>query len=310
MRIHGLCVVKNEADIIRQTLAAAGRWCDSIYVLDNGSRDETWSIVSELGQRYKCIVPYKQDAQPFSDGIREDIFQEFKMNGRHGDWWCILDADEFYIDDPRCFLEAVPGAYNSVWMKLYVYRFTDRDLDRYQRDPRLYSDEIPVEERLRYYVIGEYAGMRFFRHSDHVRNIAVSDIHPIYPKRIRVKHFAYRSPRQIQLRLDTRREPMLRGDFVHEKRSNWIPGGTSVSGPATLDDLPESWLERVTPSSSCRFDVDGVLDEEEDSWKPPPAPSLIVTFTSRIRVHFKRVRRVFRRLKPRRPRRSGQGRSH
>jgi hypothetical protein len=34
-----------------------------------------------------------------------------------GDWWCILDADEFYIDDPREFLEAVPKRFSSVWMQ-------------------------------------------------------------------------------------------------------------------------------------------------------------------------------------------------
>ena len=296
MKIHGLCVVKNEADIIRQTLRAAGQWCDSVYVLDNGSTDETWTIVCELAQCNKHVVPYKRDPQLFYDGLREDIFVAFKKNARRGDWWCILDADEFYIDDPKSFLESVPQQYNSVWMKLFVYLFTDRDLERYRSDPSVYSSEVPVEERLRYYVIGEYSWTRFFRHSDSLRNFTKDDIHPVYTRRIRVKHFAYRSPQQIQLRLETRRELMLRGDFIHEKRSNWIPGGTLVAGPATLNDLPKSWQERVTPSSSCYFDTGDGVYEEEDAWEPPPAPSLIAISISRIRVHLRRARRAIRRF--------------
>jgi len=289
MKIHCISVVKNEADILKQTLRAAANWCDWIYVLDNGSTDGTWEVVRELSRVDQRIVPYKRDLRPFDDGIREDVFRNFGSNASKGDWWCILDADEFYIDDPRSFLGSVPDKYKSVWMKIYAYLFTDADLIAYRDDPGLHSDEIPIEKRLHHYVIGEYAGMRFFRHSTNLRDLASKDIHPIYPKRIRMKHFAYRTPKQIQLRLDTRREPMQRGDFVHEKRANWVTGATLVIGPASRDEIPQSWEERVTPSSECRVDSGGELPDEEDCWRPPRAPSLMATLRFRARRLMRRA---------------------
>lgn len=108
MKIHGLCVAKNEADIIEQTLRAAAEWCDWIYVLDNGSTDGTWEKVQALSSALPCVVPFKQDARPFDDGIRGEILRHYLPRARRGDWWCILDADEIYVDNPRVFLQGVP----------------------------------------------------------------------------------------------------------------------------------------------------------------------------------------------------------
>lgn len=93
MKIHGLCVVKNEADIIEQTLRYAAKWCDYIYVLDNGSSDGTWEKVQTLARVLPCVTPFMQDSQPFDDGIRGKILGRYATHANHGDWWCILDAD-------------------------------------------------------------------------------------------------------------------------------------------------------------------------------------------------------------------------
>lgn len=47
MRIHALCLVKNEAAILRQSLQAARAWCGAIYVFDNGSSDGTWEFFNK-----------------------------------------------------------------------------------------------------------------------------------------------------------------------------------------------------------------------------------------------------------------------
>ena len=69
MLIHGLCLVKNEGDIVREGLTAARQWCDHIYVLDNGSTDNTWDIVQEMSASDPGIVPWKQDDVAFSDAL-------------------------------------------------------------------------------------------------------------------------------------------------------------------------------------------------------------------------------------------------
>src|SRR5689334_2374515 len=127
MRIRALSLVKNEADIIAHNLKAASEWCDAIYVFDNGSADGTWEIVQAMAGSIEAIVPFKQDSKPFSDSLRQEIFAHFRDAARPGDWWCILDADEYYVDDPRAFLGRVPDMYRSVWPQLYTYLFTEDD---------------------------------------------------------------------------------------------------------------------------------------------------------------------------------------
>jgi hypothetical protein len=108
MKIHGLSLVKNEADVLQETLTRALHWCDHIYVFDNGSSDGTWELVKELAKQHLQIVPYKQDDVLYSNGLLADIFNVFRSKAGPRDWWCRLDADEFYIDDPRIFLTKIP----------------------------------------------------------------------------------------------------------------------------------------------------------------------------------------------------------
>jgi glycosyltransferase involved in cell wall biosynthesis len=254
MAIHAISLIKNEADIIEHTLHAALRWCDHIYVFDNGSTDGTWQKVQAMAKKFPAIVPWKQDPKPFRDSLRAEVFRQFSNRLRPGDWWCILDADEIYIDDPSEFLAKVPDCYHSVWHQHYTYLFTDKDAEEYARNPEAYEN-VPAPERLRYYVLSEYSEPRFARHTRDFRTHPNWFRHPIYPRRIRLRHYGYRSPGQITLRLETRLEPMTRGEFVHEKRSNWHPGGYAPVGPATYSDLPVGWEERVVPSEGCHLDT-------------------------------------------------------
>lgn len=289
MRIHGLCVLKNESDIIEQMLRASAQWCDAIYILDNGSTDGTWEIVRELAHELQSIVLYKQDPQPFTDDMRGEIFRHYEARAALGDWWCILDADEFYIDDPREFLRGVPKDYNAVWHQSYNYLFTDKDLADYKQNPGLYDDHVPIEQRSRYYMVNDYSEMRFFRHSKALKQVSYQ-IYPVYPRRIRLKHFMYRSPDQIRKRLQTRREPMERGEFLHEKRANWVAGEPALPGPAQPWELPRSWEERVVPASECHFDShDGVFPEGA-LWAPPRPPRWHHKLLSRALKVLSRVR--------------------
>ena len=49
MKIFGLMVLKNEGDIVGQTLEAALAWCDRIAILDNRSPFSMRSESSDLG---------------------------------------------------------------------------------------------------------------------------------------------------------------------------------------------------------------------------------------------------------------------
>ena len=113
MRIHGLMLVKDEADIVGATLEAAARWCDSIYVFDNGSSDGTWELIQAIAARDPRVVPYKQDAKPFRQSLRGEIFRQFRDRAHPGDWWCILDGDEFYACDVEGARAAFRGDFGA-----------------------------------------------------------------------------------------------------------------------------------------------------------------------------------------------------
>ena len=58
MKIHGLMVIRDEDDIIAESLASLLEWIDGIYILDMGSTDMTWEIVNDIAQREKRVVPF------------------------------------------------------------------------------------------------------------------------------------------------------------------------------------------------------------------------------------------------------------
>jgi glycosyltransferase involved in cell wall biosynthesis len=176
MAIHGLCIVKNEADIIEQTLRAASRWCDHIYVFDNGSDDGTWELIQALAGELPAVVPFKQDPLPFTDALRGQIFRAYKHRAEEGDWWCVLDADEFYIDDPRLFLAAVPTRYRAVWPAVYTFLFTEQEAEAYRVDPSHYGAAVPIADKLHHYVLNDYSELRFFRHDPALADRAPADL--------------------------------------------------------------------------------------------------------------------------------------
>jgi hypothetical protein len=275
MRIFSMCLVRDEADVIAQTLTTAAEWSDAIYVFDNGSADGTWEIVLELAKVEPRIWPDRQDSTPYSPDLRRLLFSAHEHGSGEGDWWCSLDADEFYIDDPRAFLADVPSRFDEIWAASFEFYFTDDDAERCERDPPLYADDVPVERKLRYYA-NNWSEPRFFRYRHGLRwesGAWPERLGPAYPQRIRLKHYQYRSPQQIQKRLDTRLEAMGRGRFLHEMLPDWndaVPSFRTADFAASdLQHVPRSWRDRVVDSSLLIEDLPGGDYVVDESVLPP-----------------------------------------
>ena len=291
MRIHGMSLVKNEADVIGQSLVAAATWADFIYVYDNGSDDSTWEIVRDLAATHPQIVPYKQEATPFGEFLRRELFERYRGTPR--DWWCTMDADEFYIDDPRRFLASVPERFGEVWNASFEYYFTDVDAARYEEDPAAYADDVPVGDKCRYY-INNWSEPRFFRNTERLEwnegEAWPEGLGPAYPERIRLKHYQYRSPPQIQRRLDSRRDAP--NSFRHEMLPDWKQ---AILRPLDVDfaaaDLayaPTSWRDRVVEASLLTEDRgDYVVDEAA----LPPIPRARPAWVKALRAGARRAKR-------------------
>jgi glycosyltransferase involved in cell wall biosynthesis len=296
VRIWGLCLVRDEADIIRQTLVAASEWCDAVYVLDNGSNDGTWELVQALADDLPTVVPHARDLRPYSPALRGDLFRAHRHEAAIGDWWCIVDADEQYIDDPRVFLAGVPRRYGQVWSASFEYYLTDLDVIRYREDPTRYADEVPVEEKCRYY-INNWSERRCFRHT---RRLLWGDddwpepLGHVFKRRIRLKHFQYRSPQQIQRRIETRRKALEDGRFLHEGLPNWaeamVDPAQVVFARSDSAFAPSSWTERVLDHRLLLEDT-GDASYEIDEPKLTPIPRPWPAWMRRLRRLLRRLQR-------------------
>lgn len=235
MKIHGICLVKNEGDIMEFFLRESARWCDRIYVFDNGSTDGTWQTAQNLAATIPQVLPYASDGRPFDDSLRAEVFNQFRREASSGDWWCRLDADEIYLDDPRAFLSGVPAAHHVVWAIHLQYYLTHEDLTRFDvtnlEPPRIDRANLP-----RRYTANA-SEPRFFRHRSGLAWPAGAwprHVGLVHPRRIRVQHFQYRSPAQMQVRVATRREAEQSGwqHFQHSLGGDWQ---TLIKDTAGLD---------------------------------------------------------------------------
>jgi glycosyltransferase involved in cell wall biosynthesis len=241
MKIFGSCLVKNEADIIEETLEHALTWCDHIIVDDNGSEDETWSIVQRMASKYPQIIAWRSKAQPYGNKLRGEPFRAFRHLSRRGDWWTRLDSDERYIDDPREFLAAVPSWHHVVVAAQFQYYFTDKDLSEWTGTENNKSGQ-PTHGRLHFYRC-EYAETRFFRYRPGLvwPDNASWPLHMgvVHPVPIRNRHLQYRSPHQMEMRWKVRQKAIAEGcgSFSHMRGQ-------------------DGWQEWIVPSGTCLDDRD------------------------------------------------------
>lgn len=212
MKIYGVCVVQNEADVIRDSVQWATRFCDRIWVWDLGSADGTWDVLDSL--RSPKIEPSLREI-PYSSSLRGRIFNEVRDQIEDGSWLYILDADEFLVGDPRPVLaraEESGAEVVGVWQANFFP--VAPDLERLREIGEEAWSAIPLEQRLSHYRV-EWFEWRFVRISKDLvwdtskaynvtRHADGRELRRFGPSMC-VRHYRYRSPAQVALRFRTRR---------------------------------------------------------------------------------------------------------
>lgn len=236
-RIHAICLVKNEGDVIAQTLRFASNFCHKIYVFDTGSTDDSWEQVQNSAS--EVVIPFRHESVPFYDGLRAQVFNAVRDRFETGDWLYILDADEFLAEDPRKAIRIAEreGA-QQVNTAQYNFHFTDLDWQRYQEG--LEPFDAPITERRRYYRFTNIE-QRLFQIDTALTWLEHTDadnphgfMTPKGAKKLKKCsyklpncHYQYRDPEQMQMRLETRRaaREVNNHNFIHyrslDNDMNW-----------------------------------------------------------------------------------------
>ena len=204
-------VVRDEDDILPQSLAHLLTWIDALYVLDLGSKDSTWEIVLDAAAKDQRIVPWKSRPYLFNESLRGYVFNAFRSRIKDGDWVLRLDADEFYEITPREFAANRLRPHEScVYLAWYYFRLTSREVEDYENGKVVLVEDrkLPIQERRRFYKIPEYAEPRMFRYRTSTKWPA-SRSFPfnagyVARERIPIRHYPHRDPQQMIKRYQLR----------------------------------------------------------------------------------------------------------
>jgi glycosyltransferase involved in cell wall biosynthesis len=218
--IYGFMIVKDEADILGQTLESLCHYggFERILVFDNGSSDDSRAVARSFEGR--GVESYALD-EPFTDDLKyENVYRHAHLM-RDGDWFAILDADEIYREAlPGLVAAAEAEGANYIESRSAQFYFTDQEPDYgFDRDR-------PVELQRRFYLLN-YGEPRVFRYSSDCRLNAglVKGRDPalkVAQRQLLLHHFQFRSEEQTRRRLAVRLANHSHSrNWGHVNSANW-----------------------------------------------------------------------------------------
>lgn len=226
MKINAICMVKNEVDIIEETLLNAMKFCHKIYIFDNWSTDGTWEIVESMAKRFKEIEIAAHSEEVFKNQLRNRVYNQFHRLYTKEDWWYILDADEMLVESPKPMLEKAAKKGKNVMRSWFAqFYFTEKDLDVFANEDKTK----PVSHRRKFYRVN-WREVRFFKNDPDISwpETITGRVPPHCNKMYRdspiCRHYAERDPEQIAARNSIRINNPYSFFHVRSKKANhsWI----------------------------------------------------------------------------------------
>ena len=142
MKIIGLTRVRNEEEIIRETLDHMATFCDMIFVYDDCSTDKTSSICLSHPKVSKVIsgLHWDKNRKRAEWQNRSVLLDEAKRWSISKDWFVYLDADE-RIDYDFSKLKDLPTEVIGIRMKLFDFYITPEDVNKHYSKRRFCGPE-------------------------------------------------------------------------------------------------------------------------------------------------------------------------
>lgn len=131
MRLAGVSIVRDEADIIEAWVRHNLFFLDHLYIVDDGSTDQTTRILEILVEEGLPIsVTSEKPLAAYHQGERTTALITHAMNASSWDFIFPLDGDEFIVAEDRAALEtdlAAIGGYRLGGLNPRHYLMTEED---------------------------------------------------------------------------------------------------------------------------------------------------------------------------------------
>jgi hypothetical protein len=237
MRFHALLPVRDEADIIGQSLRHLLTWADALYVFDTGSADDTWEIASDLASKDDRVRLLGKDPVWFSDTrLRGWMFDQARRHMQDGDWFLRVDADEFHHIPPPEFVRTRLRPHETIaYHQYYDFRLTEAEVQAWQAGRETLADRArPIEQRRCSFTVSAYSEPRLCRYRATMRwpPTVSFPFNAGFRARARlpIRHYPHRDPVQLERRCRLRAAMMAdpenrrhwpRPDAHHWAQSDW-----------------------------------------------------------------------------------------
>src|SRR6266478_3633086 len=152
-RMIGLMMIRNEVDILDETLTHLVEFFDRIYVLDGTAPEEEYKRSRNILAKYKEVKFVKRDQEtagpfPIRDGARQYLLEAARTDHGTGHWIGILHGDEFFTRDPRLAIRGVdPKVSPVVQVRLCHFFLHSSDQEHWQQ-----LKNLPVSARVKHYM--------------------------------------------------------------------------------------------------------------------------------------------------------------
>ena len=201
-KLFSVCFVKNEDDIIAESVTHAARFCDKVFVIDNASTDRTWDIVNGLD--LDNLLPVCSKEFVFRDYLRLRFMETRKEELGVDNWWYMFDADEFLLEEPAAAIaQAEAEGADCIAVGVINFLLTKDEVQRPQSEGKgkTWRDR-------RWYVLYESGPVKLFKNTRYV-DYGICDNIPFgllkeYSRRLPLKHYPHRSIAQLEKRIQVR----------------------------------------------------------------------------------------------------------
>lgn len=284
MRFHGLMLLRDEIDVIRQNLDHLLSWIDALYILDMGSTDGTWDVVREYARRDARIVPFFSRPIVYDDNLRSMLFDQYRDRFSRGDWVMKIDADEFYhVPPPQFVAQRLRPLETAVHLQWYFFRLTVQEAEDYLTGVIDVAEDRkrPIEQRRRHYKISTYAEPRMFAYRNGMQwpQDASFPFNAGYVarERIPIRHYPHRDPPQMERRFRLRAAMMKLAAHAggHWKLEDWrkeLVDAAGASAAAAGGSKIGLAGEKGIDTGPLRFWTPGTPLKEEPLYDHIPPP--------------------------------------